>query len=107
MHIETNELAIVNDILQRIIPNCEVRAFGSRVHGEQLKKFSDLDLVVMSKTKLPFEQLETLKEEFSESMLPFRVDILDWSRVSPNFRKIIDENYEVVQSSDIQKSESK
>jgi hypothetical protein len=30
-------------------------------------------------------------------MIPFRVDVLDWASVSPEFRKIIDENYEVMQ----------
>jgi type I restriction enzyme S subunit len=98
MHIDSNYLAIVLDILKRIIPEYEVRAFGSRVHGEQLKTFSDLDLVVMSEQRLPFKVMNELEEEFSEAMIPFRVDVLDWAGVSPEFRKIIDANYEVVQS---------
>ncbi len=98
MHIENEYLAIVLDILKRIVPTYEVRAFGSRVHGEQLKKFSDLDLVVMSEERLPFKVINELEEEFSEAMIPFRVDVLDWATVSPEFRKIIDENYELVQS---------
>lgn len=110
MHIENDYLVIVLDILKRIVPNYEVRAFGSRVHGEQLKKFSDLDLAIMTETRLPFKIIDELKEEFSEAMIPFRVDVLDWATVSPEFRKIIDANYEVVQIGDeigVTKTESK
>lgn len=43
-------------------------------------------------------QLEAeIREEFEESDLPFRVDIVDWSTTSPEFRKIIAESKEVVQ----------
>jgi len=34
----------IQDILQRLVPDCEVRAFGSRVRGAA-KPYSDLDLI--------------------------------------------------------------
>jgi len=42
--------------------------------------------------------MSNIKDAFSESDLPFRVDVLEWSRTSEEFRKIIAENYEVVHS---------
>lgn len=30
-----------------------------------------------------------LKEDFSESDLPYKVDLVDWQKVSPSFRAII------------------
>jgi len=30
------------------------------------------------------------------SDLPFRVDILDWNAISPEFKKVIEQGYEVI-----------
>jgi len=37
-----------------------------------------------------------LKNTLMESRLPFRVDVLDYNSISENFRKIIDNEYEVL-----------
>jgi hypothetical protein len=37
-----------------------------------------------------------LREAFSESDLSFKVDLLDWSRVAPTFRAIIERKWERV-----------
>jgi predicted nucleotidyltransferase len=60
------------------------------------KPFSDLDLEVMGETPLDFQQLAALKDAFSESNLPFRVDVVDWAVTKETFRRIIDEACEVV-----------
>ena len=74
-----------------------VRAFGSRVTGK-VKPFSDLDLAVMGSEPLPASILADLKDAFSESDLPFKVDIVDWAETQDNFRSIIEAAYVVVQS---------
>ena len=74
-----------------------MRAFGSRVNGKT-KKYSDLDLVVVGKTKLPKKIIYALRDEFEESDLPFRVEIMDWQAVSDDFREIIKAQYEVIQA---------
>ncbi len=89
MHWTEKESAIVKDILKNHIPHEEVHAFGSRVHGKNLKKTSDLDLIIMTKTPLSDTIMMNLKHAFSESDLPFRVDILDWSQTEPYFQEII------------------
>ena len=73
-----------------------MRVFGSRVKGTQ-KPYADLDLVVVGKTRLALAQLDELAESFIESDLPFRVDVLDWNRISEAFREEIDTQYEVIQ----------
>lgn len=97
MYLEPNELATVRDILAFYAKNLEVRAFGSRVTGERLKKFSDLDLVLMTQEPLPMRDYARIKDAFTLSDLPYRVDVLDWANVSPEFKKIIQANYEIVQ----------
>ncbi|MBU1121403.1 MAG: nucleotidyltransferase domain-containing protein [Candidatus Omnitrophica bacterium] len=88
-------MEIIQDILEKYILNWEVRAFGSRVNGTA-KEYSDLDLVIVGKEKLPKKTLYILREEFQESDLPFRVEIMDWQTISDEFKKIIEQGYEVV-----------
>jgi hypothetical protein len=40
--------------------------------------------------------LATLEEAFTESDLPFKVDVLDWATISENFKKIIQAQHVVV-----------
>ena len=87
---------IVRDILRKHVPQCEVWAFGSRVGGN-VKPYSDLDLAVISDQPLPLGLTARLAEDFSESDLPWRVDVVDWATTSPTFRKIIEQNKVVVQ----------
>ncbi len=75
--LRADHLKQVIDILQQHVPNAEVRAFGSRVHGP-VKEHSDLDLVVVDKQKLQQKEYYQLQEAFKESELPIRVNILDW-----------------------------
>lgn len=90
------QMETVTGILRKHVPDCEVRAFGSRATWTA-KDYSDLDLAVVGKEKLSSKILFALKEDFQESNLPFRVDVLDWNSISKEFRKVIEKNYEVVQ----------
>jgi len=96
IELSEDNIEIVKEILAKHVPEYEVRAFGSRVNN-QAKKYSDLDLVIIDEKKIPFEKIFALKNDFAESKLPFRVDILDWKRTSSEFRKIIEQNYEILQ----------
>jgi predicted nucleotidyltransferase len=89
-------LQIILNILKTHAPECEVRAFGSRIK-QTAKSYSDLDLVMVGQTKLPFQKLAALQTAFEESDLPYRVDVLDWQAISPEFQKIIEQGYEVIQ----------
>lgn len=99
--IEPEHLALVREILRRHIPNREVRAFGSRVHGRGMRKFSDLDLVVMGDETLPLTLYARLKHDFSESDLPFRVDVAEWRELSDALRHNILQACELVQETGI------
>ncbi|NTV52154.1 MAG: nucleotidyltransferase domain-containing protein [Candidatus Firestonebacteria bacterium] len=92
-HIDT-----ILDIIHRHIPACEVRVFGSRILGKA-KPYSDLDLALVGESKLDWLLIEKIKDELAESEIPYRVDLLDWHAISPEFRKIIETKYEVVRKS--------
>ena len=87
---------LVKDILYKHIPDREVWAFGSRVHGTA-KKLSDLDLAVMGAAPLPLAISAALADEFSQSDLPWKVDVVDWSATGESFRRIIERHKVLVQ----------
>lgn len=94
--LSPEQLETVRRLLAEQVPGIEVRAFGSRVKGTA-KKYSDLDLVVMGKEQLPQEVLFRLQDVFEESELPIRIDVLDWHRITPGFRAMIERGSEIVQ----------
>ena len=94
--LNPNYLAAVERILAEHVPECEVRAFGSRATWTA-KDYSDLDLAVVGEEPLDWKTLGRLKEAFEESDLPMRVDVLDWHGISESFRKVIERDYVVVQ----------
>ena len=61
-------------------------AYGSRVKGTA-RKFSDLDLCYLE--DIPQEIVYQIKEELEESDLPFFVELVDWKRMSEEFREMI------------------
>lgn len=83
------ELALVQSILDTLLPMHEVRMFGSRARGTP-KPYSDLDLVIMGETPVALSTLGQLREAFADSDLPWRVDVIDWASTSPEFRAHIE-----------------
>lgn len=96
LDIRPDHLQIVRDILQKHVPQYEVWAFGSRAKWTA-KEYSDLDLCIVSDKPLSFSVLGAIGDDFSESDLPWKVDVVDWATTSPSFRKIIDREKVVVQ----------
>lgn len=94
--IRPDHWAIVRDILQRHVPQYAVWAFGSRAKWTA-KEFSDLDLAIITDKPLPLSISAALADDFSESDLPWKVDIVDWAATSEAFRKIIERDKVVVQ----------
>lgn len=66
-----------------------VTVFGSRAGG-RVKPFSDLDLVLEGPARLSLSLLGTLADAFDESLLPFKVDLVDRLSVSESFGAIVD-----------------
>ena len=95
--IRPDQWAIVRDILQRHVPQYEVWAFGSRATWNA-KEYSDLDLAVITDKPLSLVVSAALSGDFSESDLPWKVDVIDWATTSETFRKIIERDKVVVQS---------
>ncbi len=96
LDVRPDHLKMVQDILQRFVPDREVWAFGSRAKW-LAKEYSDLDLCVLGETPLSFSTLGLLEEAFDESDLPYKVDVVDWATTSSSFQQIIQRDKVVVQ----------
>ncbi len=95
IQIQPEQLALIKNILSKWLPHTEVWAFGSRVNGDP-KVHSDLDLVIIHDSPLRLQTLAQLKNELSESDLPFKVDLIEWAITAEPFRKIIVKRYEIL-----------
>lgn len=92
LDLQADQLEVVRSILRAHLPNARAWAYGSRVQG-RAKRYSDLDLAIRSTAELGLEELFTLKDAFSESDLPIRVDVLDLHSVSPEFLAVIRDEF--------------
>lgn len=96
--VKPEHLGLIKGILLEFLPGVEVRAFGSRVNGG-FKDWSDLDLVIVGPARQDPKAMTLLKMAFEESDLTYRVDLLDWRGLSPEFRKLIEVRFEIIQPS--------
>jgi len=93
--IQEAHLDMLKNVLRSFLPNCEIRAFGSRVKGTN-REYSDLDLAIVSEGKIDNRTLWKIKNALMESRLPFRVDVLDYNAISEKFKEIINSDYEII-----------
>lgn len=85
-----SELAIVRDILRARLPvGTQAWVFGSRANTTA-RRYSDLDLAIESEKPLDISALGDVAEAFSESDLPYKVDVIDLNSINAAFRAIIE-----------------
>ncbi|MCL2145375.1 MAG: nucleotidyltransferase domain-containing protein [Endomicrobia bacterium] len=95
LSIEERHLKIINKILNENLKNTNavIYVFGSRANGKA-GKYSDLDLAVdYSGQKLPFEIYASLVNAFENSVLPYKVDVVDLNEISDQFRNNIKNDF--------------
>jgi len=84
-----DELRTVRQVLARLASQHQAMAFGSRVRaGAQpatLKAHADLDIALVGPPLAP-QDMFALRDAFSESNLPFRVDISMHDDLPPQWR---------------------
>lgn len=96
LDIRPADLAIVRRILARHLPGIEVRAFGSRATGKA-RQWSDLDLLVVTPTRLPLATLAALRDDLCESDLTIRVDVVESASPPPWLARLRADETVVVQ----------
>lgn len=100
--VSPEDWLIIEAILQGFVPQKEVWAFGSRVRWTA-KNYSDLDIVILGDAPLSEELFMDLEKNFTESDLPWKVDIIDWYNLDDDFKNIIEKDHVVIQKRNITK----
>jgi predicted nucleotidyltransferase len=80
--IEPKHLKIITHILGKC--PYQFYLFGSRAKGTA-KRFSDVDLFYLK--DIPIHMIHELEEEFEESDLPYKVDIINYHTCDTTFKK--------------------
>ena len=86
--LDDSHLQEILNLLAEYLPDKRILAFGSRVR-HTAKPHSDLDLVILDDKPTGLSRLGLIRDAFEASDLPFRVDLLDWQRLTPEFQQII------------------
>ena len=78
----------VQRIVSRILRNQEISVylFGSWARG-QSTSHSDIDIAVDPHRPLPVGMLAHLRDEFEESHIPYRIEVVDLSKADLYFRE--------------------
>ena len=80
---------LVLTILRTNLPqNTKVWVFGSRATG-RARRYSDLDLAIDAGRPLTLDEIAALAEAFSDSDLPYKVDLIDWHSIDDSWRQTI------------------
>lgn len=79
--------AIRHIVAKHLSPNqYRVFFFGSRVNGTGSER-SDIDIGIAGDEAVPAGALARIREELDELPVLYRIDVVDFARVSPRFRK--------------------
>jgi predicted nucleotidyltransferase len=89
IQLSKKDLALIKHILALHLPkNAKVWLFGSRV-SDKIKPFSDVDLLLDVGSQLSSNILINLAEEFDESDLAYKVDLVDKHSIEKSFSELI------------------
>ena len=95
INLEAEYLEKIKKILAKHLDkSAEVFVFGSRITNN-FKKYSDLDLAINNGgTKIESSVIGNLKTDFENSLIPVKVDVVDLSDISEEFKNIILKKFE-------------
>lgn len=80
---------LVLNILRANLPeSTKLWVFGSRATG-RARRYSDLDLAIDAGRRLTLDEIAGLTEAFSDSDLPYKVDLADWHNIQHRWRLTI------------------
>ncbi len=86
--ISPEDKQFIIDTISQHLPNAKIIAFGSRILGNAVQ-YSDMDVAIDQGAPVKLLKLSEISEVFSESDLPYKVDIIDYRRVTQEFQGLI------------------
>ena len=96
--LEQDQLDKIQRIFKVHFSGLEVDAYGPRVTGVGLTPDAALNVAVISSKPISFEQMVSVERAFADSGLPFRVDVVDWAKLTENMQKNIKKEHIAIQT---------
>ena len=88
--IRPQHLDILRHVLKSTQPHhVRIYVFGSRANGKA-RRASDLDLAIDAGRPLTLEERAAMAEAFSESDLPYKVDVVDMHNIDEAFLAVVE-----------------
>lgn len=90
--LEERHINFILEVLHKNIPHRDAKfyVFGSRAKGTN-REYSDIDIAVkLSNEKISADVLGKILLEFSDSTLPYEVDVIDLNAIDEKFNKLIE-----------------
>ena len=89
--LKNRYLTIIKEICNGVFQKSGIRIilFGSRSRGNA-RDASDIDLAVVSDSPVR-KEISILREQLEESVLPYSIDIVEFSDVTKTFQKKIEQ----------------
>lgn len=86
--IDDQSLAILTGVIKKHLDTSQYKAFlfGSRTQDVH-RKYADIDIGVLGAKNVPVSTLLNMKEDLHNSDIPYLTDVVDFSRVSQEFRE--------------------
>ena len=72
--------------------------------GIDLTPESALNVVVVSEKPIPVEEMLVVEKAFADRNLPFRVDVVDWAKLTESMQKNIKKEHIVIQEAGAEKA---
>lgn len=69
--------------------DARLKLFGSRARGDA-RRVSDIDLALVSGQPIAVADMAALREALEESLIPFRIDLVDYASAPTHLRAAID-----------------
>jgi len=89
--IDENSKRKIIAVISALIPEATIYLFGSRARGTQ-SQWSDIDIALDAGEKLSPYAVGEIVSMFEASSMPYKVQVVDFQRVSSNMQKsILDE----------------
>ena len=88
MNLEKS-LEVIKETVRKHLPEDDYRIFvyGSRAAGNA-QKWSDIDIGIRGEKEVPVRKLALIAEELEQSKIPYKVDVVDFSKTSAEFKKL-------------------
>ena len=95
--LEQDQLDVIRRILRVHFDGLEVDAYGPRVTGVDFTPETELNVVVVSAKPISLDEMIAVEKAFTDSGLPFRVDVVDWVKLTENMQKNIKKEHIAIQ----------